>query len=80
MKPETHRRNYTEIAAASSKGPEQVAILRRAGKNEPPIGEDNLGLEQIIQTQTEPCCERAVAASQDEASHPHRSDVARHQR
>jgi len=47
MKTKTHRGDHTEIAATSSQGPEEVTVLVRVSGNEPPIGENKLGADQV---------------------------------
>ena len=44
-----------EIAAAAAQSPEEVLVLRRTGGHQPPVGQYDIRLEQVVNRQTDTC-------------------------
>jgi hypothetical protein len=64
MQPDPDRGHHAEVAAAAAKGPEQLRLMRSVCGDQPSIGEDELGGEQVVQGEAEAAVERAVTADQ----------------
>src|SRR5580700_627765 len=69
MKTNAHRRNHAEVAAASSKGPKQVLVLRIIRPHKSSISQDKFGGEQVIHTKPKAGGKRSITASQKKTGH-----------
>jgi hypothetical protein len=72
MQPDAHGGQHAEVAAATADGPEQVGLVRGVGGNQPAVGQDDPGAEQVVQGQAEAAGKRAVTAGQGQ---PGQADV-----
>jgi hypothetical protein len=61
---ERERGDDAEIAAAAAQRPEQVAVRGRAGRDERPVGEHDVGFEQVVDGQAETPGQVADAAAE----------------
>ncbi len=66
MEPEEERGDDAEVAAAAAHRPEQVRVLVRAGRHEPPVGQHDVGLEQVVDGQAALAGQVAEAAAERE--------------
>ena len=65
-----------EGAAAAAQRPVQVGVAGVAGGDVPPVGQDDVGAEEVVQRQAVPAAQRPVPAGQGEAGHADRLDRA----
>ena len=49
MRPEQEARHDAKIAAAAAERPKEVGVFGFAGGDETAVGEDHIGLEQIVE-------------------------------
>ncbi len=56
-----------EVAAAALESPEQLGVLVRTGGDQPAVGRDQLGRQQVVASQPVQPLEPAAAAAEDEA-------------
>ena len=66
MRLEEEARDDAEVAAAAAKRPEEIRMLRGIRGDEPAVGEDDVGLEQIVDSQPVLARQVAGAATQRE--------------
>jgi hypothetical protein len=52
-----------EISSTSTQSPEQIRVFVRTGFDQPAIGCENVGRQQIVASQTESTHQKAVAPS-----------------
>ena len=67
MRLEQEARHDAEVAAAAAQRPEEVGVLALAGRDEAAIGQDDVGLEQVVDRQAVLAREVPGAAAEGEA-------------
>lgn len=75
MEPDTHRGHHTEVPAPAAQRPEQFGLVPR--RDEPAVGERDLGFEQVVGREPGRAEQRAVAAPERETGHADGADGAR---
>ena len=70
MGPDPHRGDRAEVAAASADGPEQLGLMVIVHADRPPVGEHEVGAEQVVGGQAEPAAEEPVPAAEGQGRHP----------
>ncbi len=68
VEPEEERGDDAEVAAAAAQGPEEVRVLGRAGRHEPPVGQHDVGFEEVVDRQAAGAGQVAEAAAEGEAA------------
>ena len=76
----THAGHDTKISAAAAQCPKQLLFIVVIGNDDPPIREDDLRGEQIVQRQSGATDQWPVAAAQGEPGHADGAACARHGR
>ena len=74
VQPERERGDDPEVAAPAAQRPEQVGVLALRRGHDPPVGEHDLRLEQVVDGEPVLARQVAVAAAQREAADPGRRD------
>src|SRR4051794_18092558 len=67
MQFELELRDDAEVAAATAQAPEQIAVLRLAGTDDPAVGGDDVGRNEVVAGETELPHRPADAAAEREA-------------
>ncbi len=67
VEPELEAGDDAEVAAAAAQRPEQVGVLGLAGGDGPPVGEDDVGREQVVAGEPVLPAQPADAAAEREA-------------
>ena len=67
MRLEQEARDHAKVAASSAHGPEEIGVLALAGRDKTAIGQDHIGLEQVVDREAILAREVAGAAAQGEA-------------
>ena len=73
---EGERGDDAEVGAGAANRPEQLAVLVAAGAPCPPVGRDDLHLEQVVDRPAEPARQVAEAPAERQARHPDLRDEA----
>jgi len=55
-----------EVPAPAPEGPEQVRLAARIGRHEAAIGDDDLGREQVVDTESDHADEGSVPAAENQ--------------
>ena len=76
----THAGHDTKISAAAAQCPKQLLFIVVIGNDDPPIREDDLRGEQIVQRQSGAADQWPVAAAQRKPGHADGAACARHGR
>ena len=76
MQPEEEGGDDPEVATAAPQRPEEIRVLLLAGGDEAAVGEDDVGLEQIVDRQAELAGEMADTAAEGDAADAGRGDDA----
>ena len=66
MQAEGERGDHAEVSAATAQRPEQVGVLRFGRRHHAPVGQHDLGLQQVVDGQAVLAGQVAVAAAQGE--------------
>ena len=77
MRPKQERRHDAEVAAASANRPEEVFVLARACGDQVAGGQQDVGLEQIVEGQPELASQVAHATAKCQPGDPGRPEDAR---
>ena len=73
-----HFRHDAKISAAATLGPEQILFVTRLGGDHTPIGEYNVGSDQVVERKTEAADQWPIAAAQCEFGYADRAARTRH--
>ncbi len=68
MQLEQKRGDDAEVAAAAAQRPEEIGVLRFTGGDETAVGQDHVGLQQIVDGQPELAREVADPAAEGDAA------------
>ena len=77
MQAELELRHHSEVAAAAANGPEEIGVLVRTGPQDPAIGNDDLGGDQIVDGQPRLPAQPAHPSSEGQTTHAGMANEAR---
>ncbi len=75
MQPVLEGRHQTEVAPAAPQAPEQVGVLGGAAGQEPAVGGDDVGRQEVVDDEAARAHEPAETATQREAGNARRRDL-----
>jgi hypothetical protein len=78
MQANAHRGYDSKIAAAAAQGPEQFGVVRGIGAHELAVGEDDLGPQQVVQSEAILSVQQTIAAAERQARHADGAAIAGH--
>ena len=70
MQPQRERRDDAEVSASPSEGPEQIGVLGLRRPHGAAVGQDDLGLQQVVDGESVPARQIAVATAECQAADP----------
>src|SRR4051812_33977041 len=70
------RGDHTEVPTTTAESPEQLLVLRRAGRTQLPIGADDIDRQEVVTSEAEATHEVPQAAAEGEARDARRRDDA----